>query len=229
MRRAERAGTLSGVRFWRRAISTLAASVVLALMLAGQALASGGSLSGTIVYADMTPASQVLVFIVPAHVTGPVQTYETITSAQGEWSYNSIPAGEYLVSMIVVPASGTHETRVAKSVHLEEGQTISLGTIAIGAPAISEARTRSAIFAEGTLTVVVKTAEGLPATGALLTIQAAAGGGGTGGVPPTGVLSQKLRNGPVALSATDTRQIAQPKSPQRRKRRWLRAAQRPSC
>ena len=48
--------------------------VVCAVLLgfAGQAIASGGSLSGTLVYSDMTPASRVLVFVVPAHVTGVV-------------------------------------------------------------------------------------------------------------------------------------------------------------
>jgi uncharacterized protein YkwD len=174
-------------------------SVVLGLTLAGQALASGGSLSGTLVYADMTPASKVLVFVVPAHVTGPVQPYETVTNAQGEWSLSSIPAGEYSVAFIVVPSSGTHETRVSQTVDLAEGQSILLGTITIGAPTVSEARTQSEILATGTLIVAVKTAEGVPAVGVTLMLP-----GESESVPPGGVVSAQVRNGPVAVTATGT-------------------------
>jgi hypothetical protein len=187
--------------------------VVCAVLLgfAGQAIASGGSLSGTLVYSDMTPASRVLVFVVPAHVTGVVQPYETLTNAQGEWSLSSITPGEYTVAMIVVPASGTHETRSSQTVNLAEGQSIALGTINVGTPTVSEAKTAAEIRAQltaelaavGTLTVVVKTAEGRPASEAMLSIQSASGGS-TSGVPPSGVVSEKLRPGPVTLSVTST-------------------------
>jgi hypothetical protein len=79
----------------------------------------------------------------------------------------------------------------------------SLGTTLAGTPATSEAKTLSEIDAQGTLAVEVKTAEGLPAQGAMLTIRGS-GGGGSGMVPPAGVVSQKLRKGPVTLSATGT-------------------------
>jgi len=50
-----------------------------------------------------------------------------------------------------------------------------------------------------TLVVVVKTAEGLPAAGVMLTIPAA-----SVTVPPGGVVSAKVRNGPVTVTATGT-------------------------
>jgi len=194
----------------RLALSMLVVCAVL-LGLAGQAIASGGSLSGTLVYSDMTPASRVLVFAVPAHVTGVVQPYETLTDAQGEWSLSSITPGEYTVAMIVVPASGTHETRSSQTVNLAEGQSIALGTTNIGTPTVSEAKTaaetRAQLTAElaavGTITVVVKTAEGKPADGAMLSIQSASAGS-TSGVPVSGIVSEKVRPGPVTLSVTDT-------------------------
>jgi hypothetical protein len=186
----------------RRCIAALAVWAALALAFAGQGLASGGSLSGTLVYSDMTPASRVLVSVLPANVTGEVQTFETVTNAQGEWSLG-IPSGEYRVAMIVVPASGAHETRTSQTVTLTEGQSLSLGTVNIGAPAISEARTQAELIAEGTLTVTVKTADGLPADGAMLTIQASIGGSAAS-VPPGGTVTEQVRNGPVTLSATDT-------------------------
>jgi hypothetical protein len=190
----------------RLALSMLVVCAVL-LGLAGQAVASGGSLSGTLVYSDMTPASRVLVLVVPAHVTGVVQPYETLTNAQGEWSLSSIAPGEYTVAMIVVPASGTHETRSSQTVTLAEGQSIALGTTDVGTPTVSEAKTEAEVRAElaavGTLTVVVKTAEGKPADGAMLSIQDTSGGS-TLGVPPSGVVSEKVRPGPVTLSVTDT-------------------------
>ncbi len=151
----------------------------------------------------MSPASRVLVFVVPANVTGQVQTYETVTNAQGEWSLGSIPAGEYNVAMIVVPASGDHETRTSQTVTLTEGQSLSLGTVNIGAPAVSEARTEAEMIAQGTVIVTVNTAEGLPANGAMLTIQGSIGGG-SATVPAGGIVTEKVRNGPVTLSATDT-------------------------
>ena len=151
----------------------------------------------------MTPASRVLVFMVPAHATGPVQAYEALTNAQGEWSLSSITPGEYSVLMIVVPASGTRETRTTQTVALAEGQSLSLGTVDIGTPAVSEARTEAEIIAEGTLTVTVTTAEGLPANGAVLTIQGSIGGG-SATVPTGGVVTEKVRNGPATLSVTDT-------------------------
>ena len=164
----------------RRCISALVVSTVLALTFASHAIAGGASLSGSLLYSDMTPASRVLVFVVPAHVTGEVPTYETLTNAQGEWSLGSIPAGEYNVAMIVVPASGEHETRTSRIVTLTEGQSLSLGTVSIGTPTVSEAKTeaeiRSELAAEGTLTVIVKSAEGLPVTDAMLAIQSASGG-----------------------------------------------------
>ncbi|HEY5193121.1 MAG TPA: carboxypeptidase-like regulatory domain-containing protein [Solirubrobacteraceae bacterium] len=186
----------------QRCVAALAVCAALALAFAGQVLASGASLSGTLVYSEMSPASRVLVFVVPANVTGEVQTYETITNAQGEWSLGSIPPGEYRVVMIVVPASGDRETRTSQTVTLTEGQSLSLGTVNIGSPTVSEARTEAEIMAEGTLTVTVKTAEGLPAGGAMLTIQG--GGGGSTSVPSGGVITDKVRNGPVTLSVTDT-------------------------
>ena len=200
-----------GVHPWWRITSVLAASIVLGLTLAGQALASGGSLSGTAVYSDMSPASRVLVFVVPANVTGVVHPYETLTNAQGEWSLNSIAPGEYRVDMIVVPASGTHETRNSQTVTLAEGQSIALGTITVGTPTVSEAKTAAEIEAElkaklaeiGTITVTVKTADGKPASGASLSIQSASGGGSSP-VPSSGVVSETVRPGPVTLSATDT-------------------------
>jgi uncharacterized protein YkwD len=181
----------------------LAVCAVLALAFAGPGRASGGSLSGTLVYSDMTPASSVLVFVVPANVTGSVPTYETVTNAQGEWSLGSIPAGEYDAAMIVVPASGEHDTRISQPVALAEGQSLSLGAIDIGVPAVSEARTEAEVMAEGTLVVTVETAEGLPADGAMLTIQGNVGGG-SASVPTGGIVTEKLRNGPVTLSVTDT-------------------------
>jgi hypothetical protein len=197
----------TGVRSWRRATSILAVSIVVVLTLAGQALASGGSLSGTAIYSDMSPASRVLAFVIPANVTGSVQPYETLTNAQGEWSLSSIPPGEYRVDMIVVPASGTHETRSSQTVNLAEGQSIALGAINVGAPTVSEAKTQAEVRAElaevGTITVMVKTAEGKPAAGAMLSIQDATGGS-TSGVPPSGVVSVTVRPGPATLSVTDT-------------------------
>lgn len=188
-------------------MSALAVSAVLALTFASQAASAGASLSGTLVYSDMTPASRVLVLVVPAHATGEVTNYETLTNAQGEWSLGSIPPGEYNVAMIVVPASGDHETRTSQTVTLTEGQALSLGTVNIGTPAVSEAKTeaeiRSELAAEGTLTVVVVSAEGLPISDATLTVQSASGGS-TGGLPPSGIVSEKLKTGPVTLSATDT-------------------------
>lgn len=151
----------------------------------------------------MSPASRVLVFVAPANATGEVTTYETLTNAQGEWSLGSIPAGEYHVLMIVVPASGDRETRTSQTVTLTEGQSLSLGTVDIGAPAVSEARTEAEIVAEGTVEVTVKTAEGLPANGAMLTVQGSIGGG-SASVPTGGVVTEKVRNGPVTLSVTDT-------------------------
>ncbi len=197
------------MRTWRlaahikRCSAALAVCAVLALAFAGQTLANGGSLSGTLVYSNTTPASRVLVLVVPANATGEVQTYETVTNAQGEWSLSSIPAGEYNLAMIVVPASGDHETRTSQTVTLTEGQSLSLGTVNIGAPAVSEARTEAEIIAQGTVMVTVNTAEGLPATGAMLTIQGSIGGG-SATVPSGGVVTEKVRNGPVTLSATDT-------------------------
>lgn len=184
-------------------VAALGVCAALALTFAGQSTASGGSLSGTLVYSDMTPASSVLVFVVPANVTGSVPTYEAVTNAQGEWSLGSIPPGEYNVAMIVVPASGEHETRTSQIVTLTEGQSLALGTIDIGAPAVSEARTETEILALGTVVVTVKTAEGLPAEGAILTIQGGVGGG-SASVPAGGVVTEELRNGPVTLSVTDT-------------------------
>jgi len=151
----------------------------------------------------MTPASRVLVLIVPAHATGTVPVYEAITNAQGEWSYGSIPAGEYSVAMIVVEADGTNDTRLSKIVELQEGEALSLGTLTIGAPAVSEARTHSEILAEGTLMVQTKTAEGLPANDAVLTIDGEESGG-TFMTPLDGFFTLPLRNGPVTVSATDT-------------------------
>jgi hypothetical protein len=142
----------------RRCIVALAVYAALALAFAGQGLASGGALSGTLIYSDMTPASRVLVFVVPANSTGEVQTYETVTNAQGEWSLGSIPAGEYHLDMIVVPASGIHETRTSQTVTLTDGQSLPLGTINIGAPAVSEARTQAELIAEGTPKVCPRTA-----------------------------------------------------------------------
>ena len=183
--------------------AALAVGAALALAFAGQALASGGSLSGTLLYSDMTPASRVLVFVVPANVTGEVPTYETLTDAQGEWSLGSIPAGEYRVAMIVVLANGDRETRISQTVTLSEGQALSLGTVDIGTPTVSEGRTIAEILAQGTLTVTVKTAEGLPADGAMLSIQGSVGGG-SASVPFGGIVTEKVRNGPVTLSVTDT-------------------------
>jgi Carboxypeptidase regulatory-like domain len=185
---------------WPAALVVL---VALGLSFAASARASGGSLSGTLVYSDTTPASRVLVLVVPANATGEVQTYETVTNAQGEWSLSSIPAGEYNVTIIVVPASGEHETRTSQTVTLTEGQSLSLGIVNIGAPAVSEARTEAEIIAQGTVMVTVNTAEGLPANGAMLTIQGSIGGG-SATVPTGGVVTEKVRNGPVTLSATDT-------------------------
>jgi hypothetical protein len=195
----------------KRCSVALTVCAVLALALAGQALATGGSLSGTLVYNDMTPASRLLVLVAPANVTGEVTTYETLTNAQGEWSLGSIPPGEYNVLMIVVPASGEHETRTAQTVTLTEGQSLSLGTVDVGAPAVSQAKTAAEIRAEisaelaqvGTLTVIVKTAEGQPADDAMLSIQSASGGS-TSTVTSSGVISEKERPGPVTLSVTDT-------------------------
>lgn len=190
----------------RLAISVLVVCAAL-LVAVGQAMASDGSMSGTLVYSDMSPASRVLVFVVPANVTGSVQPYETLTNAQGEWSLSSIAPGEYRASMIVVPASGTRETRSSQVVNIAEGQTIALGTIAVGKPTVSEAKTEAEVRAElaavGTLTVAVKTADGQPAGGATISIQSASGGSSSG-VPPSGVISEKVRPGPVALSVTDT-------------------------
>jgi hypothetical protein len=189
---------------WSAALVVL---VALGLGFAACARASGGSLSGTLVYSDMTPASRVLVSVVPANGTGVVYPYETVTNAQGEWSLGSIPAGEYNVAMIVVPASGEHETRTNQIVTLTEGQALSLGTVDIGTPAVSEAKTeaeiKSELAAEGTLTVLVKSAEDLPITDATLAIQSASADS-TGGVPLSGVVSEKLKTGPVTLSVTDT-------------------------
>jgi hypothetical protein len=191
---------------WRLVASVFLVCAVL-LGLTGQAMASGGSLSGTAVYSDMSPASRVLAFVIPANVTGSVQPYETLTNAQGEWSLSSIPPGEYRVDMIVVPASGTHETRSSQTVNLAEGQSIALGAIDVGAPTVSEAKTEAEIRAElaevGTLIVTVRTAEGKPAEGAMLSIQDATGGS-TSGVPPSGVVSVTARPGPAMLSVTDT-------------------------
>ena len=209
-------------RSYRKAIAALATTTVAVLALAGQAYASGGSLSGTLVYSDMSPASRVLVFVVPANATGPVQPYETLTNAQGEWSLTSIAPGEYTVVMIVVPASGTRETRSSQTVNLAEGQSSALGTINVGTPTVSEAKTEAEVRAElaevGTLTVAVKTAEGQPAGGAMLSIQSASGGS-TSGLPPSGVVSEKLHPGPVTLSVTDTPPDTPPRS--RRVRRQL--------
>ena len=195
---------------WRLAAAMFLVCAVL-LGLTGQAMASGGSLSGTAVYSDMSPASRVLVFVVPADVTGVVHPYETLTNAQGEWSLNSIAPGEYRVDMIVVLAGGTHETRNSQTVALAEGQSIALGTITVGPPTVSEAKTAAEIEAEikaelaevGTLTVIVKTAEGKPAEGAMLSIQDATGGS-TSGVPPSGIVSVTARPGPAMLLVTDT-------------------------
>ncbi len=197
----------------------LCVTVLLTLALGyGQARAASGSLSGALVYSDMSPASRVLVFVIPAHVTGVVQPYETLTNAQGEWSLSSMPPGEYTVAMIVAPASGTRETRSSQTVDLAEGQSIALGTINVGAPTVSEAKTRAEVEGElakkraeveaeltevGALTVVVKTAEGRPAEGALLSIQGVSGGS-TSSVPSSGVVLGKVRPGPVTLSVTDT-------------------------
>ena len=138
----------------------------------------------------MTPASRVLVSVVPANGTGVVYPYETVTNAQGEWSLSSIPAGEYNAAMIVVPASGEHETRTNQIVTLTEGQSLSLGTVNIGTPAVSEAKTeaeiKSELAAEGTLTVLVRSAEDLPITDATLAIQSASTDS-TGGVPLRGL------------------------------------------
>jgi hypothetical protein len=196
--RTRRLGT-----YTRLCSAALAVCTALALAFAGQVLASGGALSGTLVYNDMSPASRALVLVVPANATGEVTTYETVTNAQGEWSFGSIPAGEYEVVMIVVPASGAHETRTNQAVTLAEGQSLSLGTIDIGAPAVSEGRTREELMAEGTLTVTVKTAEGLPADGAMLTI-AGTVGGGSASVPAGGIVTEKVRNGPLTVSVTGT-------------------------
>lgn len=191
----------------RRCISTLAVSAVLALTFASHAAAGGASLSGTLIYSDMTPASRVLVLVIPANATGQVTTYETLTNAQGEWSFGSIPTGEYNVAMIVVPASGEHETRTSQIVTLTEGQSLSLGTGNVGTPAVSEAKTeaeiRSELAAEGTLTVLVKSAEGLPVTEAILAIRSTLADSTTG-LPSSGIVSQKLRTGPVTLSVTNT-------------------------
>ena len=202
---------LGGIARARRLAVSLVVVWTVLLGLTGQAIASGDSLSGTLVYSDMSPASRVLVFIVPANVTGVVQPYETLTNAQGEWSVNSITPGEYRVSMTVVPAGGAHETRASQVVSIAEGQAISLGTITIGAPVVSEAKTSAEIEAEiateaaqvGTLTVAVKTAEGQPAGGAMLSIQSASGGSFLG-LPASAVISEKVRPGPVTLSVTDT-------------------------
>ncbi|MGA9875536.1 MAG: hypothetical protein WBQ21_06990 [Solirubrobacteraceae bacterium] len=188
------------MRAARRAGGLLFLMILLTLAMGqGQAQASGGSLSGTLVYSDMSPASRVLLFVLPAHATGPVQPYETLTNAQGEWSLSSIAPGEYTVDVIVVPASGTRETRTSQTVTLTEGQSIALGTITIGAPTVSEARTESETVATGTLTVAVKTAEGLPALGAVVTVP-----GESASVPPGGAISAQVRNGTVAVTATGT-------------------------
>jgi hypothetical protein len=188
--------------FWPLVVA-LALSAVLALALAAPAGASGGSLSGALVYNNMGPASRVLVLIAPAHATGTVQIYETITNGEGEWSCAPIPAGEYSVAMIVEPASGVHETRATKTVQIEEGEAVSLGTVTIGEPAVSEARTQAEVLATGTLSITVTTAEGLPAGGAQLEIQSERGGE-IRPLPASGTLVETLRNGPVSISVTDT-------------------------
>jgi hypothetical protein len=130
-------------------VGLLCVTVLLTLALGyGQARAASGSLSGALVYSDMSPASRVLVFVIPAHVTGVVQPYETLTNAQGEWSLSSMPPGEYTVAMIVAPASGTRETRSSQTVDLAEGQSIALGTINVGAPTVSEAKTQAEVEVE---------------------------------------------------------------------------------
>jgi hypothetical protein len=126
---------------------------------------ASASLSGTVLYNDMSPASRVLVSIVPNHV-GVVTVYDALSATNGEWSRGGIPEGEYSILFIVV--TPINETRASKKLTLHDGESLSLGTVVVGPPAVSKG-VLPGPEGQGTLDASVATASGMPAAEANVT------------------------------------------------------------